>query len=107
MEREELLASLVAGASDIESMHRVFLLMAARPEVEERVRDFLSGLWGRGLQSVPARAEARAHMPPPIYSLAKDYAAYLKSWAIGIDALKQTAKRSLDEGPSFDEWSFA
>jgi len=102
MEREELLAKLVANASDIESMHRVFLLMAAPDVVEPRVRDYLT-------RSEPGGTGEGACPPldTPIYPLAKDYGAYLKSWSIGIEQLKQAAKANLDEGPSFDEWSFA
>src|SRR5438874_7479061 len=104
LERDELLAKLVAGAGDIESLHHVFLLMAARPEVEQRVRDYLSS---GGQAPPPVRTGGAPILPLPIYSLARDYAAYLKSWAINIEALKQSAKHNLDHGPSFDEWSFA
>jgi len=104
LERDELLAKLVAGAGDIESLHHVFLLMAARPEVEQRVRDYLSS---GGQAPPPVRTGGAPVLHLPIYSLARDYAAYLKSWAINNEALKQAAKHNLDHGPSFDEWSFA
>ena len=45
--------------------------------------------------------------PEPIYPLAKDYAAYLKSYALGIPRLIAAAKHNLDHGPNFSEWSFA
>jgi hypothetical protein len=47
----------------------------------------------------------------PIYPLAKDYGATLKSYVIAkrLNApnLLEAAKRNLQTGPSFDEWSFA
>jgi len=103
MERDALLAKLVASAGDIEGLHRVFLLMSSRPEVDQRVRDYLSGTGGGAYPPLDYDDEVTL----PIYSLAKDYGAYLKSWAINIDALKGAAKHNLDHGPSFDEWSFA
>src|SRR5205823_806120 len=74
MKRDELLAKLVASADDIESFHRVFLLVAAPTIVEQRVRDYLAAV-------TPSVSEgsgrAGAPLTPPIYPLAKDYAAYL------------------------------
>ena len=104
LERDALMARLVAAAEDIESLHRVFLLTAARAEVEARVRNYLTPLIP-SVSEGPGRAGGT--LPFPIYSLAKDCGAYLKSWAIGDEALKRAAKHSLDHGPSFDEWSFA
>jgi hypothetical protein len=101
MDGETLLTKLIASADDIESLHRVFLLTAARPEVDQRVRDFLSNADLR-----PATRDLRP-LDPPIYPLARDYGAYLKSWAINIEPLKLAAKYNLDHGPSFAEWSFA
>lgn len=104
IDRDTLLDQLIASANDLESLHRVFLLMSSRPEVDRRVRDYLSSVT-LNVSEAPARAAGELTLP--IYTLAKDYGAYLRSWAIGIAELKAAAKRNLDEGPSFDEWSFA
>jgi hypothetical protein len=103
MEREALLAKLVESARDIEGLHRVFLLMASRPEVDRRVRDFLSGTGGGAYPPL----DYDEGLALPIYPLAKDYGAYLVSWAIGDERVKRAAKHNLDHGPSFHEWSFA
>ena len=101
---DALLAQLVHRANDIESLHRVFLFFAARDPVCTRVHDYLSHLTPSGSEG-PGRAGEAIGLP--IYPLAKDYAAYLKSWSIGDEKLKQAAKYNLDQGPNFAEWSFA
>jgi hypothetical protein len=105
VDAEALLATLVANANDIESLHRVFLFQAARPKVRTRVHDYLAKDVTPSVSEGPG-GEGGAQMLP-IYPLAKDYGAYLKSYAIGIRALIAAAKKNLDHGPSFDEWSFA
>jgi hypothetical protein len=47
----------------------------------------------------------------PIYRLARDYGAYLKSFSVarrlGDDRIIAAAKYNLDHAPSFEEFSFA
>jgi hypothetical protein len=103
----------VAKGGDIESMHRVFLFdAAAGTSVERRTRDYLSV--GAGALARPTAREARASTQSntiPIYRLARDYAAYLKSHAVakrlGDPRIVDAAKHNLDHGISFEEWSFA
>jgi len=104
VDRDALLESLVAAANDLESLHRVFLFAAARDEVRDRVYDYLSTLAPQHGERV---AEGRVRGELPIYPLAKDYAAYLKSYSLGIPRLIAAAKHNLDHGPNFSEWSFA
>ena len=98
------LGALIERASDIESLHRVFLYFAARDPVRARVHDYLASVTP-SVREGPGKAGGAITLP--IYPLAKDYAAYLKSWSIGDEALKQAAKHNLDHGPNFAEWSFA
>jgi hypothetical protein len=95
---------LIERATDIESLHRVFLYFAAREPVRTRVYDYLATVTPSGSEG-PGRPGGA--IPLPIYSLANDYAAYLKSWAIGDENLKQAARHNLDHGPNFADWSFA
>jgi hypothetical protein len=101
VDRDALLARLVASADDLESLHRVFLFAAAREPVRSRIDDYLNGF------EAHAAPVSNVTLDPPIYPLAKDCGAYLKSWAIGIPALKAAAKHNLDHGPDLSEWSFA
>src|SRR5213082_9439 len=61
---------------------------------------------GRVIRSV-SEGHSGGALSFPIYPLARDYAAYLKSWSIGDETLKQAAKHNLDHGPDFADWSFA
>jgi len=107
MDREALLAKLIASACDIEGLHRVFLLMSARAGVDRRVRDYLTNEYVNVGRASARPVGLKPDLRLPVYPLAKDYGAYLKSWAIGNDELKAAAQYNLDHGPSFDEWSFA
>jgi len=107
MDREALLAKLIASACDIEGLHRVFLLMSARAGVDRRVRDYLTNEDVNVGRASARPVGLKPDLRLPVYPLAKDYGAYLKSWAIGNDELKAAAQDNLDHGPSFDEWSFA
>jgi hypothetical protein len=87
-------ASRLAGDGGIE--HRVAMSLQTAPVV----------------RSSPPDAGA---LEPPIYRLARDYAEYLKSFAISrrirqwVDpsAIRAAAKYNRDHSSSFEEWSFA
>lgn len=89
------IARCVAENGSIESAHAVFLF------------DALS----EGEQGVIGA-------PPPIYRLARDYGQCLKAYAVAkrlrgrypeadVDAFVAAARRNLDAGPSYEEWTFA
>ncbi|MDQ6801584.1 MAG: hypothetical protein M3041_12175 [Acidobacteriota bacterium] len=92
----DVVANMIAKRGDIESAHAVFHHDAAR-EAEGR--------------SVVARAPARRAGGAPVYRLARDYGAYLKSFSVanrlGDDRIIAAAKYNLDHATSFEEFSFA
>lgn len=102
---DDLVDRLVAAAADIESLHRAFLHFAAPESVRRRVDDYLTSTL---TPVAPPRgekvSEGRASSPLPIYPLATDYGAYLKSHAIGIPALVEAARQ---QGENFSDWTFA
>jgi hypothetical protein len=109
---ESLVDDAVAREGDIESMHRVFLFdAAAGTPVERRTRDYLSVAAGASTLNPTAREPRAATQTLPIYRLARDYAAYLKSHAVakrlGDPRIVDAAKHNLDHAISFEEWSFA
>jgi hypothetical protein len=92
----DVVANMIANRGDIESAHAVFHYDAMR---------------------VVARAPARpaggapATTQLPIYRLARDYGAYLKSFSVAKrlndSRIIAAAKYNLDHAPSFEEFSFA
>jgi hypothetical protein len=110
---KRLVDNMVASGGDIVSAHAVFLLDAALETKDEhvirRVRDYLSG----GPAPSPASAAEGGGTPltPTPYRLARDYGAYLKSFAVarrlGDRRIIDAAKYNLDHAPSFEEFSLA
>ena len=97
--RGDVIANMIANRGEIESAHAVFHYDAA---IEA------------GLSVAPTLLSARPDKSvraTPVYRLARDYGAYLKSFSVAkrlndpriIDA----AKYNLDHAPSFEEYSFA
>jgi hypothetical protein len=96
----EVVAKMVANRGEIESAHAVFHYDAARE----------AGLSAGQASAGPDRPKpVLTH--PPIYRLARDYGAYLKSFSVarrlGDDRIIAAAKYNLDHAPSFEEFSFA
>ncbi len=96
----DVIANMIANRGDIESAHAVFHYDAA----------LQAGL-PLTLHPLPARGERDRVRGLPIYRLARDYGAYLKSFAVarrmGDDRIVAAAKYNLDHAPSFEEFSFA
>ena len=90
----DLVANMIANRGDVESAHAVFHYDAMREA---------SGAPPSGAPPTPAA--------PPVYRLARDYGAYLKSFSVarrlGDDRIIAAAKYNLDHAPSFEEFSFA
>jgi hypothetical protein len=108
--RERLVLHALAERGSIESMHAIFLYDAARgTSVEERVRGYLDSF----TPPAPAlvAASSASSVPLPIYPLARDYAAFLKSSAVGLrwndPRVSLAAKENLDHASGFEEWTFA
>ncbi len=111
--RARLIDNMVASGGDIISAHTLFLFDAALETkdagVIRRVCDYLTNSVGpalsghEGLKPVPTQA--------PIYRLARDCGAYLKSFVVAKrlrDArIVSASKYNLDHAPSFEEFSFA
>lgn len=116
---QSLVANAVAEEGSIESAHAVFLLDAAletnNPTVLRRTSRWLESDRTR---SPSAPRVANAAPQPPIYSLARDYAAFLKARAVASRLGKRFADvdmtpfvdavaLNLEQAPSFEDWSFA
>lgn len=110
--RKRLVDNMVASGGDIVSAHAVFLLDAALETKDEqvirRVRDYLtSSVEDSG---PPLSGQPGAAVLHP-YRLARDYGAYLKSFAVtrrlGDRRIIAAAKYNLDHAPSFEEFSLA
>jgi hypothetical protein len=86
---------MIANRGDIESAHAVFHY-DARLSVA---------------QAIPPSRAGKIAGTIPIYRLARDYGAYLKSFSVaqrlGDDRIITAAKYNLDHAPSFEEFSFA
>lgn len=111
IDRQTLIQNMVANRGDIFSAHALFLYDAAEqtgdPDVIRRVRDYLASV---GPASAGRDLLKPVHTPvhtPPIYRLARDYGAYLKSFVLGDDRVIAAAKYNLDHAPSFEEFTFA
>ncbi len=110
--RTRLIDNMLANGGDIISAHALFLFDAALQskdaEVIRRVSDYLSGA---PLTSAACAGEVAGAPPLPVYRLARDYGAYLKSFAVarrlGDDRIVAAAKYNLDHAASFEEFSFA
>lgn len=117
-----LVQNVIEQKGALEAFHRLALydaaMEAARLSGEESIeRRVASFLWsGRAARRVRAARGGSAMAPePPIYPLARDYAEYLKSFAISKrmapwadpNTIRAAAKYNRDHAPSFEEWSFA
>lgn len=112
----DLVPRLVAGAlredGSIEAMHRLFLYDAAvQCGRSERVADYLTGeIAGEAAASAPVDPPSTSFRPRA-YPLARDYAGWLQSFAVGRrladPRIVSAARRNLESGGSFEEWSFA
>ncbi len=109
IDRETLIASVVANRGDIVSAHALFLYDAAEQtgdaDVMRRVQDYLSGAPPPSAARAAEGRGAPQRFQP--YRLARDYGAYLKSFALGDDRVIAAAKYNLDHAPSFEEFTFA
>lgn len=104
-----LVDAALSERGSIESMHRVFLYDAA----------VSTGTLGRAAAHLSSQLDPdvpRAEVPdspvsPEPYALGRDYAAYLQAFAVagrlGDRRLVAAARLNLEEGTSFEEWSFA
>jgi len=103
--------AMVAADGDVVAAHAVFLLDAALQtgddRIVRRVRDYL------GSNGAPAEAREPVFRTDelPVYRLARDYGAYLKSWAVaerlGDPRIAGAAKFNLDHAPSFEDFTLA
>lgn len=95
--RGDVVANMIANRGDAESAHAVFHYDAMRVAA--------------GFSPPTGGLKAAATHAPPIYRLARDYGAYLKSFSVaqrlGDDRIIAAAKYNLDHAPSFEEFSFA
>jgi hypothetical protein len=108
---EQLADNMIANEGDIESAHAVFLYDAAiETGQEKRVGDYLSGL-PVSSSRLPDVQQATGNWQLPIYSYARDCAAYLKAHAVarrrGIERIIPAAWHNLEYGPSLEAFSFA
>lgn len=101
-----LVENALAEGGSLEAMHNVFLFDAAiGTPVKERVCDYLGSLPMKEGTAFTSRRDV------PIYRLARDYGAYLKSFAVTKRLrdirILDAAKYNLEHGASFEEFSFA
>lgn len=109
VDREELIARLVANDGSLIATHNVFLLDAALgTPVESRVLEFL---WSTDTPVCAAEAQTAVSVLHP-YRLARDYAQTLIAHAVAqripqAKAMLAAVHRNLDQSTGFEEWSFA
>lgn len=103
----DVIANMIENRGDIESAHAVFLYDAAMQTGDEEIMRRVGV--GPALAGPDRLKPVRT--PLPIYRLARDYGAYLKSCAVarrlGDDRIIAAAKYNLDHAASFEEFSFA
>ena len=107
---ETLADRMAAERGEITVAHEVFLFDAALEAGGEAIAKASACLEGRRVGR--RRAIDSSELPPPVYHLARDCGAYLKSWAIAkrrpeIDRVRAAAYENLQDGPNLEEWSFA
>lgn len=102
----DVIERMIANNGDIESAHAVFLYDAALQTADAEIVERVGG--------PPRPFAARAVVDvgtPPIYRLARDCGAYLKSFVVakrlGDARIIEAAKYNLDHAPSFEDFSFA
>jgi hypothetical protein len=105
-ELSALVDNALAEGGALEAMHHVFLFDAALgTPVEARVSDYLGSLTMKPGTAFTSRRDV------PVYSLARDYGSYLKSFAVTKRLrdirILDAAKYNLEHGTSFEEFSFA
>lgn len=105
-ELSALVENTLAEGGSPDSMHHVFLFdAAAGSPVEDRVCDYLGSLPTKQGTAFTSRRD------PPVYRLARDYGAYLKSFAVTKRLrdirILDAAKYNLEHGTSFEDYSFA
>ena len=105
-ELNALVENALAEGGAPEAMHHVFLFDAAvGTPAEARVCDYLGSLPMKPGTAYTSRRD------PPVYRLARDYGAYLKSFAVTKRLrdirILDAAKYNLEHGSSFEEFSFA
>lgn len=101
-----LVDNALAEGGSPESMHNVFLFDAAiGTTAEDRACDYLATLPMKRGSAFTSRRDL------PIYRLARDYGAYLKSFAVTKRLrdirILDAAKYNLEHGASFEDYSFA
>ena len=111
-EPSSLLDDLIAGTTDVETAHAVFLFDAA---IELGLLDRVAGVLPLMPAASPARQTSTRLAP---YRLARDLGATLKAHAVvkrlkpkfpeaDFDRFLRAVHHNLEYGPSFEEWSFA
>lgn len=105
-ELSALVDNALAEGGSPEAMHHVFLFDAAiGTPVEDRVCDYLGSLKMKPGTVFTSRRDV------PVYRLARDYGAYLKSFAVTKRLrdirILDAAKYNLEHGASFEDYSFA
>jgi hypothetical protein len=115
----DVVANMIANRGDIESAHAVFFYDAMReaglpltlhplPAGGEREHGVARSLAPRERGEGGAERRVRG---VPLYRLARDYGAYLKSFSVakrlGDERIIAAAKYNLGHAPSFEEFSFA
>jgi hypothetical protein len=92
----DVVANMIANRGEVESAHAVFHYDAMR---------VAAGAPARPAGGAPATTQM------PVYRLARDYGAYLKSFSVAKrlndPRIIAAAKYNLDHAPSFEEFSFA
>ena len=103
--RGDVVEQMVANRGDIESAHAVFLYDAALQTGDEEIMKRV----GAGFSPPSGLKAAATHFQP--YRLARDYGAYLKSFAVakrlGDNRIIDAAKYNLAHAESFEDFSFA
>jgi len=104
--RSDVIERMIANRGDFESAHAVFLYDAA---LQTGDGEIMKRVGGAPRPSAASAAEGVG--APPIYRLARDCGAYLKSFAVakrlGDNRIIEAAKYNLDHAPSFEDFSFA
>ncbi len=102
----DVIERMIANRGEMESAHAVFLYDAALETHDEEIMKRVGGA-----PRPSAASAAGGGGAPPIYRLARDYGAYLKSCVIakrlGDARIAEAAKYNLDHASSFEDYSFA
>lgn len=103
----DVIERMLANRGDVESAHAVFVYDAALETGDQEIVKRVAG----SRLPVASEGEPVTGNRQPIYRLARDYGAYLKSCVVakrlGDERIAEAAKYNLDHAPSFEDFSFA